>query len=113
MLLVHRHLDSGTHDLILRATVKVALASEQTREQERVPEIKIRRQRTIRSRARWPSKALAWLALRATPLKERITVVDTVPKATHTPPRVPIRARASESLLLSCAREKTACCTCV
>ena len=37
---------------------------------------------------------------RALPLKERFTMVDTVPKATRTPPRVPIRARASECLLL-------------
>ena len=43
----------------------------------------------------------------------RFTMVDTVPKATRTPPRVPIRARASECLLLSRAHEKTACCTCV
>ena len=34
LLLCHRHLDSRTHDLLLRATVKVALASEQTRERE-------------------------------------------------------------------------------
>ena len=50
---------------------------------------------------------------RALPLKERFTMVDTVPKATRTPPRVPIRARASECLLLSRTHEKTACCTCV
>ena len=102
-------------ELLPRATVKVALASEQTRERERVPEFKTRRQRFVWRSAGWPPKTLTRHLPRALPLKERFTMVDTVPKATRTPPRVPIRARASECLLLllSRAHEKTACCTCV
>ena len=53
------------------------------------------------------------LVLRATPLKERFTAVDTMLKPTRAPPRVPIRAHPSECLLLLRAREKTASCTCV
>ena len=61
------------------------------------------------------AKTLTGLVLRATadaPLfgafKERIAVVDSVPKATRTPPRVPIRARAPERLLLSARARETA-----
>ena len=86
---------------------------EQTRERERVPGLKIRRQRFVWSGAGWPSKTLTRLVLRATPLKERFTAVDTMLKPTRAPPRVPIRAHPSECLLLLRAREKTASCTCV
>ena len=113
LLLVHRHLDSGTRKLLPLATVKVALASEQTRERERVFGFKTGRQRFVWRSAGRPPKTLTRPLPRATPLKKRITVVDTVPKATRTPPPVPIRARASECVLLSRAREETASCTCV
>ena len=46
------------------------------------------------------------LVLRATPLKKRITAVDTMPKATRTPPPVPIRAHPSECLLLLARSEE-------
>ena len=95
------------------ATVKVALAKEQTREREACTRLKTRRQRFVWRSAGWSLKTLTRLVLRATPLKERITVVDTVPKATRAPPRVPIRARASECLLLLARSEKTASCMCV
>ena len=83
-------------------------ASVQPYEQERVFQLKTRRQPIVWSCAGWPLKTLTELLLRATPLKEGITVVDAVPKATRTPPRVPIRARAPERLLLSARAEKTA-----
>ena len=43
--LCHRHLDSGTHKLLARATVKVAFAYLQSRERERVLRLELRRQR--------------------------------------------------------------------
>ena len=106
LLLVHRHLDSRKDKLILHATVKVALASEQTRERECVPGLKTRRQRFVWRSAGWSLKTLTRLVLRATPLKKRITAVDTMPKATRTPPPVPNRAHPSECLLLLARSEE-------
>ena len=71
------------------------------------------RMRFVWRSAGWSLKTLTRLVLRATPLKKRITAVDTMPKATRTPPPVPIRAHPSECLLLLRARKKTASCTCV
>ena len=65
-------------------------------EQERVLGIKIRRQRFVWSGGGWPSVTFTRLVLRATPLKKRITAVDTIPKATRTPVPIPIRAHPSE-----------------
>ena len=113
MLLFHLRLDGGMHAHHGHAAVKTERESEQTRELSAFPGLKIRRQRFVWRSAGWPSKTLTRPLPRATPLKERFTAVDTVPKATRTPPRVPIRARVSECLLLSRAHEKTACCTCV
>jgi hypothetical protein len=50
--------------------------------------------------------------LRALPLKERATVVETVPIPTLSPPRSPIRARDEMCLLILGAQNKTVRCTC-
>ena len=113
MLLFHLRLDGGMHAHHGHAAVKTERESEQTRELSAIPRLKTRRQRFVWRSAGWSLKTLTRLVLRATPLKERITVVDTVPKATRAPPRVPIRARASECLLLLARSEKTASCWCV
>jgi hypothetical protein len=60
----------------------------------------------------WPTRTLTWLLLRALPLKERATVVDTVSIPTLSPPRSPIRARDEMCLLILGAQNKTARCTC-
>ena len=93
------------------AAVKTERESEQTRELQAFPRLKTRRQPIVWSCAGWPLKTLTELLLRATPLKEGITVVDSVPKPARAPPRVPIRARAPEHLLLSARARETASCT--
>ena len=52
------------------------------------------------------------LLLRASPLKERATVVDAVLTPTLSPPRSPIRARDEMCLFILGARERIASCTC-
>ena len=99
--LCHRHLDSRTRKLLPRATIKVACAYLQSCERERVPRLELRRQRLPIRAAGGSTRTLARLFPRASPLGERCSVVDTVPKATRTPPRVPIRVRAEKSPLSS------------
>ena len=96
VLLFDRHLDSGKHKLLALATVKVAFAYLQRRELPACTRLKIRRQRLIMSAPGWSTRTLTALFLRASPLKERCTVVDAVSKATRAPPRVPMRARAEK-----------------
>ena len=56
---------------------------------------------------------MTWLPLRALPLKERATVVDTVLMPTLSPPRSPIRALdETVCLFILDACEKMARCTC-
>ena len=88
------------------AAVKTEHESEQTRELSAIPRLKTRRQRFVWRSAGWSLKILTRLVLRATPLKKRITAVDTMPKATRTPPPVPIRAHPSECLLLLARSEE-------
>ena len=55
----------------------------------------------ITSEARcWLTRTLTWLLLRALLLKERATVVDTVPMPTLSPSRSPIRARVEMCLFI-------------
>ena len=63
---------------------------------------------TVRSGLR----TLTWLLLRALPLKELATVVDTVLMPTLSPPRSPIRALDEMCLFILDACEKMARCTC-
>ena len=53
------------------------------------------------------------LLLRASPLKKRTTVVDTVSMPTLSPPRNPIRARDEMCLFILGARERIDMLTCV
>ena len=58
----------------------------------------------------WPSRSLAWLLPRVSPLKASFTVVGTRPMPTLTPLHVASRARAEMCLLLVRApREITSC----
>ena len=104
------HLDSRTQHELLRATVKTACESEQTRERELVLQLHNRRQPIHWRRAWWPSRSLAWLLPRDLPFKERFAVVDAVPTPTPTPLRDAIRARAELCLPRVRARRETACC---
>ena len=67
---------------------------------------------TTREPARWPTRTLTRLLLRALLLKERATVVDAVSMPTLSPPRIPIRARDEMCLFIVGACERTARCTC-
>ena len=67
----------------------------------RVLGLELRRQRLHIGAAGGSTRTLARLFPRASPLGERCSVVDTVPKATRTPPRVPICVRAEKSPLSS------------
>ena len=67
---------------------------------------------TTREASRWPTGTLTRLLRRASPLKERATLVDTVLTPTLSPPRSPIRARDEMCLFTLGAREGIARCTC-
>ena len=109
VLLCHRHLDHGTRKLLVRAMVKTAFAYLQSCERERGPRPEQRRQRLHIGAAGGSTRTLARLFPRASPLGERCPVVDTVPKAIRTPPRVPLAARALKSHLFHrCRLEETA-----
>ena len=108
--LCHRHLDSRTRRPPRASSFRVRLSrshlrtSKQSCERERVPgptRAQARRQRLPIGAAGGSTRTLAQLFPRALPLGERCPVVDTVPKATRTPPRVPLRARAEKSPLSS------------
>ena len=108
MLLFQCRLDSGTHTLHGRATVKTVLKKKQRHEREACPGFKTRRQPIASGCAGWPLKTLTELLLRATPLKEGMAVVDAVPKAARKPLRTPIRARVSECLMTMRAQKENA-----
>ena len=117
--------DGRTHTVRVRAAVKTVCAcgrqngtriSEQTRELQAPPQLEQRRQRLhIRAPgARWVhTRTLTRRLLHASPLDERCSVVDThtVPNATRTPPRVPLRSRAEKSPHSPVSLEETACCS--
>ena len=94
-------LDGGMHVLHGHAAVKTDRESEQTRELQAFLHPEQRRQRLPIGAAGGSTRTLARLFPRASPLGERCSVVDTVPKATRTAPRVPIRVRAEKSPLSS------------
>ena len=100
MLLCTVRFDGRKHTLRVRAAVKTALESEQTRELQGVPQPELRRQRFHTDAAGWSTRTLTGLLPRALPLSKRCSVVDTVPTATRTPPRVPIRALPAKWLTL-------------
>ena len=65
---------------------------------------------TVTQSARQPTRSKTSLLPRDSPLKERCTVVDTVPMATLGLVSGPPRARAEMILLIVGAREKNATC---
>ena len=65
---------------------------------------------TVTQSARQPTRSKTSLLPRESPLKERCTVVDTVPMATLGLVSGPPRARAEMILLIVGAREKNATC---
>ena len=89
------------------------LESEQTRELQVFPQLEQRQQRLhIRAPGGSTRTLTRRLPPRASPLDERCSVVDTVrPKATRTPPCVPLRARAEKSPHSPVSLEETACCS--
>ena len=111
VLLCTVRFDGRTHALRVRAAVKTALESEQTRELQGVPQPELRRQRFHTDAAGWSTRTLTGLLPRALPLSKRCSVVDTVPTATRTPPRVPIRALPAKWLIARWRLEETACCS--
>ena len=113
MLLFDRRLDGRTHTHCVRAAVKTAVESEQTRELERVPQLKPGRQPDQWRASRQPSWSLAWLLPREVPSKMGFGVVDAVSMPTPTCPLDIIRARAELCLLHVHACAESACCTCV
>ena len=96
VLLFDRSFDGGMHTTRVHAAVKTECESEQRRELQACTGLNIRRQRLIMSAPGWSTRTFTPLFLRASPLKERCTVVDAVSKATRAPPRVPMRARAEK-----------------
>ena len=92
-----------------RAHLKTDRESEQTLELQAFPRLEQRRQRFQLGAAGEATRTLTRLLPRASRLNDRCTVVDTVPKATRTPPRVPLRARAEKSPHSSVSLAETAC----
>ena len=101
VLLFTVRFDGGMRAVHVHAAVKTQPESEQTRELQACTRLEQRRQRLHIGAAGGSTRTLARLFPRASPLGERCSVVDTVPKATRTPPRVPIRVRAEKSPLSS------------
>ena len=111
VLLCTVRLDGGMHTIHVHAAVKTALESEQTRELQGVPQPEPRWHRFHTDAAGWSTRTLTGLVPRASPLNKRCSVVDAVPNATRTPPRVPIRAPAEKSPHSSVSLQETACCS--
>ena len=107
--LCHRHLDSGKRKLLAHATIKVAFAYLQSRELQACIGLELKRQRLLIAAAGGSTRTLPRLFPRASPLNKRCSMVDCVPNATRTPPRVPLRARAEKSPHPSVRLEETAC----
>ena len=112
--LCYRHLDSHTRKLLLCALVKlkVAFAYLQSRECERVPRLELRRQRLHIGAAGGSTRTLTRLLPHTSPLAGRAmfrcSVVDSVPKATRTPPVCRCAHALKSHLFHRCRLEQTA-----
>ena len=109
VLLCTVRLDGRMATLRGHAAVKTALESEQTRELQPFPGPELRRQRLHIGAAGGSTRTLTRLFPRASPLNERCSMLDCVPNATRTRPRVPLRAPAEKSLTGAPCLEETAC----
>ena len=109
LLLFHRRLHGVTHTCRLRDPVKTACESEQTLSFQRY----MRRKNSDSFLTREAAGVKTRLFSRATASRERCTVVDAVSMRARTPPRSPIRARATKCLLGDDPREKNVTSACV
>ena len=117
MPLIHRDLDSRTHEKSARATVQVRVRTGNALEQEVCPQIQDggrgrgrTRHQSVGDEPAWPSWSLARLLLRDSALKMRFTVIDAVPNPTLTPLLDAIRARSEMCLLGTRIDDEMACC---
>ena len=108
--LIHRDLDSRTHEKSARATVQVRVRSGKALELEVCTQFHSRRHQSVGDEPAWPSWSLARLLLRDSALKMRFTVIDAVPNRTLTPLLDAIRARSEMCLLCAHLDEEMACC---
>ena len=103
----HRRLRRDTRVLSLRVPPKSPLSADEHSGNGRDTRPQHGSRRLHIAAARWSTRTLTRCFPRASPLDERCTVVDTVPIATRTPPRVPLRARAEKSPHSSVRLEET------
>ena len=95
LLLFHRGFDGRMAMRCGYAPVKIACGSEQRRERERYQRLKTSDSVLTREAA----GVKTGLFSRATASRELCTVIDTVSMRARTPPRSPIRARATHGLV--------------
>ena len=108
LLLFHRRLHGSLRTTRAQGPVKTACESEQTQSVQRY----MRRKNSDSFLTREAVGVKTRLFLRATASRERCTVVDTVSMRARTPPRSPIRARATKCLLGDDASREIACDAC-
>ena len=97
----HLHTRHAQVPVLVRSRTRVAL------ERERYMRPKLLVNALASETRSWPTRTLTWLLLRALPLKERATVVDTVPIPTLSPPRAARSARATRYCASSSSAFKT------
>ena len=85
----------------MRVPIQVLLSADEHSGNARDPGPQHGNRRLHIAAARWSTRTLPQLLPRASALDERCSMVDCVPKATRTAPRVPLHARAEKSPLSS------------